>query len=344
MERPESGVGPTRDFGEEDLQGRVAAILRVAGERRTGIPMADLVELLPEPSPSSVDELRRWLDRRPTLASTVGERVRAPHATDEQTEERRARAVRYREAARSTLDGPLAPVRRWVRVAGVTGSTAYGGPEDGDDIDLFLVARTGSLWLTLAWSFLAFRLRPAPVVDGRPVHLCLNYALDDLQAPVEIATPSDFLDAREALVTDLIVGEAYYRRLLGGAPWIGREIPRLYARRSLPSAVPEPAPAPVAVRLLDALLFPMLSAVAHAVGMVRNHRFRREGREAEAYRTEITFRRFALPNEGYDRLRASYAGASSSPSPAAERTLSPTAGRSGGRPAVGATPALASEI
>ncbi len=253
---------------------RVESLLRVARRFGTGIPLDELNSLLPSDGPSGVGDLRRWLDARPDLAQVAGDRAFAPNDSPGRLSERESRALQYHRAAEHLVDRHLRPVLPWVRCVGITGSAAYGAPEADDDLDLFVVTRTGSLWVFLAYTYLAVRLRfhAAAGTDHPPP--CFNYVVEDEQAQAEFAAARGFLFAREALTTRVCHGEAYYRDLLAAAPWLGTEIPRLYAERTSGAPPQTEPPAPWPIRLVNACLFPPLAAYLQLAGLWRNAQLR----------------------------------------------------------------------
>jgi hypothetical protein len=283
---------------------RVETLLRVARRFGTGVPIDELHALLPSQGPAESGELRRWLERRPHLARVEGDRVFCPDDRPEGLAEREARARDYRRAAECLVGRHLAPVLPWVRCVGITGSTAYGAPAADDDLDLFVVTRTGSLWVFLAYTYLAVRIgfRPRPGTDRPPP--CFNYVLEDRQAQEEFATARGFLFAREALTARIFRGEGYYRDLLAAAPWLGAEIPRLYGQRTS-GVPPSPAPAaPWAIRVVNALVFPPLAAYLQLVGLRRNAMIREAPAVEGRFRTFTAPRRLAFVSDRFDQIRA----------------------------------------
>lgn len=288
---------------------RVETLLRVAGRFRTGIPLDELNSLLPLSGPAEVRDLRQWLDARPHLARVAGDRVFAPNEPPDHSPERESRAAEYRRAAEHLIDRHLRPVLPWVRCVGITGSVAYGAPEANDDLDLFVVTRTGSLWVFLAYTYAAVRLGFRPGVGSDRPLPCFNYVLEDRQAETEFAAARGFLFAREALTTRICHGEAYYQDLLSGAPWLGIEIPRLYAQRRSGMPPQRQSPVPWAVRLVNACLFPPLATYLQLTGLVRNARYRAQQAHENCFRTVTGPRRLAFVSDRFDRLRADLAPA-----------------------------------
>jgi hypothetical protein len=304
-DRPEP---PTRapDRAEEGLRQRLAALLEVSAEFRTGIPLPELSALLPRDAPADATALERWLAERPDIARTDAGRVFAPNAPATALDEREERAIRYRTAAERLVGRDFRPLERWMRCAALTGSAAYGAPEPGDDLDLFVVTRSGTMWLFLVAATLAVRLRyRTSLADDRP-RPCINFVLDERLAPVEFATRRGFLVAREALTAQVLWGDEYYRSLLVGAPWLGAEIPRMYEARCAGPLAESVPPVGRLVRGMNAAIYPVLACYLHLVGMYRNARRRRAGHPEKEFRTVVRFRRLAVPSERFDLLSAKY--------------------------------------
>jgi hypothetical protein len=292
------------------LDRRVATLLGVSRRFGTGIELRELSSLLPPDGPGELPELREWLATRPALASLEGDRVYPANARPADLAEREDRAAAYRSAAEQLLDRHLRPVLRWVRCVGITGSTAYGVPEAGDDLDFFVVTRRGSLWVFLAYAYLAIRVRFRPRVGSDRPLPCFNYVLEDAEAERDYRGARGFLFAREALTAQILRGESYYQDLLATAPWLAAEIPRLYARRS--SGVPPRSapPAPWPIRLVNGLVFPLLATYLQLVGLRRNARARATTAGEGQFRTVVGRHRLAFVSQRFDRLGDDLAPAS----------------------------------
>jgi hypothetical protein len=296
------------------LDVRVETLLQVARTFGTGVPLDELTYLLPSEGPAGVEDLRQWLDARPHLARVEGDRAFSPAAHADRLRERERRGAAYRRAAEHLVDRHLQPVLPWVRCVGITGSTAYGAPKAGDDLDLFVVTRAGSLWVFLAYTYVAVRLGFRPTAGSDRPPPCFNYVLDDRQAPTEFAEARGFLFAREALTARIFRGERYYRDLLATAPWLGGELPRLYAKRTSGVRPPPEPPAPWPVRVVNAALFPWLAAYLQLAGLRRNARFRSQSTRDGTFRTVTAPRRLAFVSERFDRLDGELAPASAASS------------------------------
>ncbi len=290
------------------VEQRVSALLRVAAEFGTRLPLTEMLRLLPPDAPTSVDELRRWIADHPWVARVDGERAAAPDTIVRELDERRARGVAYRRAAQELLEGPLGPIRPWLRAVAITGSVAYGEPAPGDDLDLFIVCRAGALYWFLVYAYLAIRLsRWHQGSPGRPIP-CLNYVVDERRADRDFGRDRGFLFAREALSACVLQGASYYQGLLSRATWMRARVPGLYAERAQPPWDLAARPAPLGVRLVNAALYLPLAAYLQVAGLVRNHRLRRQGEPEEAFRTVTSRDRVAFVSYRFERLRAVYDG------------------------------------
>ena len=290
-----------------DVERRVTAVVTVASRFGTGVSLPELVRLLPGDAPSTVPEVRSWLEARPHLAHVADERAFARTSTPVAEADRSERGRRYVRAAQALFSGPMRRLLPLVRCVCVTGSAAYGSPEPGDDLDLFVVTRKGSLWWFLANAYVALRRTRAPgapVLDPIP---CFNFVLEEGAAVEEFARSRGFMFAREALTAHPVYGADCYRALLAQASWMADEIPRLYAEKTVGAdSRPVPSPVPPLVRILNVSVFPWLAAYLQLVGLYRDGRFRRAGQNDQRFRTDTRWRRLAFASRKFDRLRENY--------------------------------------
>ena len=292
---------------------RVATVLEVADQFRTGVPLKEMVALLPAEAPHTIEGVHRWLAERPDLARVENQRAFLPRSVPSQLTERQLRGSLYRATARQLLDRPLAPVLSCTRSVALTGSTAYGEPEAGDDLDLFVITRTGALWWFLAYSYVALRLGSGRRAGIGPPTPCINYVLDDRAAPDEFARGRGFLFAREALTAQVLKGDGYYRGLLRTASWMESEVPRLYAERTHAATPVEGTRAAPHVRVLNLAVYPLLAAYLQLAGLYRNAALRRRGAWGSLFRTETGLHRMTFSSRRFDRLRVEYGRALSAP-------------------------------
>jgi hypothetical protein len=303
---PEEGVGA--------LEARVATLVDVAAEHGVGLSLEELLALLPERGPESPAELGRWLAGRPRLGTVVDRWVYSASRVPPSPAERRARAERFLAEARWASDQALRPVRPLVRTIAITGSTAFGAPEAGDDLDFLVLVRRGAVWPFLLYAYLAARWLRRRAPEG-PAEWCFNYVLDEPTIRREVAEPRGLLYAREALTAHPLAGAGYYRALLRSAPWLARELPRLLPPTDEERVPPGERPAPLAIRAANLLLFPWLAAYLQAVALVRNARYRRRGEAGRTFRVLTAPGRLSYDTVRYDRLRRRYRRLEAAPSP-----------------------------
>ena len=135
-------------------------------------------------------------------------------------------ARKYRSAQRYTA---LIRCLPFVRMVAITGSLAAQNAEAPDDIDLFLIAAPGRVWLTRALTILVVRLA---ALSG--VTLCPNYliASDALKL-----TERNLYTARELTHMQPLYGMLWHRRLRACNRWAGTYLPNA-ASISSPAALP----------------------------------------------------------------------------------------------------------
>jgi glycosyltransferase involved in cell wall biosynthesis len=302
------GIPGSRRAARESpsVEARVAVLTRLAALFGTELSLNELVRLLPSAAPGSATELQAWLSDRPGLATHTRPAAIPPAFGRSDFQERRARGVAYLARASGLLRGPLARTRPWVRCLAVSGSAAYGEPQAGDDLDLLVVSRTGSVWWFLAYAYLLGRLeRWRGVETGGPT-LCYNYVVEERAIAQDFARGSGLLFAREALSVRCLWGEPHYRTLLDSARWMSLLLPRLYAERTGGPRATGGPPAPRVVRALNGIVYPWLAAYLQLTGLLRNWRFRRTGRLSDRFRTTTGFRRLTIASARFDQLRRLY--------------------------------------
>lgn len=297
---------PPSDPVAAPYERRLRTLVEAAGWFGTGIGLDEVVELLPQGSPPTSQALAEWVAAHPEVGAVEGGQLVSRALPPEPGSVRRDRGIRYHESARRLVEADLARTRRWLRCVGVTGSTAYGEPESGDDLDFFVVTRTGALWWFLAVTYTILRLRRWAGLDGGRPEPCFNYVLDDSTVLSEFAAGSGFLFARESLAVRVIEGDGYYRGVLARTSWIGEEIPRMYRTRTQSPEDCAPSRAPAAIRVLNALVFPLLATYLRLVGLRRSARGRRSSPAARSFGTQTGYHRLAIVSRRFEHLRHRY--------------------------------------
>jgi len=285
---------------------RIRVLLDVARQFGTGIPLPQLVDLLPTGAVEQPEQLEAHLATQPHLARLMDKNAFAVTTPTPRDPDRTDRGARYRRAAEALVRGPLAWLARSVRAIGITGSAAYGEPAAGDDLDFFVVARAGALSWFLAGVYLTLRLRKLRGEDAATPAPCFNYVVDERRAPAEFAGGQGLLFAREALTAQILVGDDYYRGLLAETPWMAAELPRLYSARSTNAGDTSVRAAPLVTRLASAALFLPLAAYLQLAGLRRNALARRSRRDSEVFRTLTSPDRVAFQSRRFEALRAQY--------------------------------------
>ncbi|MCI4326947.1 MAG: hypothetical protein L3K16_04850 [Thermoplasmata archaeon] len=299
------------------VEHRFDSVLAAARQNRTSVGLDSISDLMPPEGPEGAEEVSEWLAAHPYVGQLVGDRVVAgpfPHPSE--SGERQERGRRFLAEAEEAVAGPLAAAAPMLRCVAVTGSTAYGEPSKFDDLDFLAITRSGSVWPFLLYSFLVARRRSVSPQADAPSHWCFNYVLDERAARQEFSTPRGFLFAREALMARPVSGESYYRGLVGSAGWLADEVPRLHRRWSQGGLPPLPAeaPAPLPLRILNVVLFPLLATYLTLTAMVRNRRLTREGRGAKRFWVDARLDRLTYETERFEQLRTLY-----TPAPGAAR-------------------------
>jgi hypothetical protein len=290
--------------------GRIGLLLEIAGSFGATLPLDELHALMP--TDTTTPELRRWIAEHPSVARLEGDVVVPAPRPPGADPGRRERGTRRLAEADARVRAELPALLPWIRCIALTGSSAYGEPEEDDDIDFLVVTRSGAVWAFLAGTYLLLRFGPHRGRDPGRSPLCFNYVLDDREAIVEYGRPGGLLFAREALTVRPLRGDAYYRDLLGTAPWIREELPRMYDALRGEGRTDAPVPAPWLVRGLNVLAFPVVAAYLQLAGLRRNARLRRNGRAADQFVTRTGRRRLAFASARFETLRIRYLAASAS--------------------------------
>ncbi len=296
-----------------ESRARIRMLVETAAENGSSISLAELHDLLPSNLfPSSAD-LGRFIAADESLSrvlATVGDeltlRGREPLALS-RAHQRALAEARVDEAGRFLAR--LARVCPWIELAGVSGSTAYGGAKPADDIDFFLVTQDHRLWITLLVALVYARTER--VRSGRSPVYCFNRLLEREPCARAFQERRDALFAREALNLRLLHGNALYARLLESAPWMAEPFPSLYASR-LARGTPRDGDLSRprrGGRILNDLAFLLLGPYLWVMGLWRNTQLRRAGRNKECFRTVIRPGFWATESVLFDELREQYARA-----------------------------------
>jgi len=278
------------------LSGRLLAAVSIATKCGYAISAHELLQLLP--SDPGLDEERVIAIASNDLHSAVSMRadlvvLKGFEFLFDERDRRRIASGRAMELAREFVLR-LAASSPGIALAAVSGSVAYKSSRDLDDIDIFLVAHPGRLWLSLFRALLlsrAYNLKGR--VLGRQINFCICYAVDTDCCERELSRRRTPLIAREILTIQPIVGDDFYRLLITKNDWVKAFFPRLYALR-----LSEPAPKPAGERqaspaagldaFADRFTFVLLSLYLLLKATLRNLKFRREGRSEDIFSVAIS--------------------------------------------------------
>lgn len=299
-------AAPSAQEGRE----RIRMLVEVAAANESSISLEELLDLLPHGLFPSAEAVGRFIAEDELLAPRLaasGDEVTLRGREDLAARRRQQRGlagIRLQEAGRF-LDH-LARICPWVELAGISGSTAYGGAKPSDDIDFFLVTRPHRLWITMLLALLRARTERMRS-PGAPVY-CFNRILERPACERTFRERRDALFAREALNLRVLRGEPVYRHLVASAAWMAEPFPSLYAARVAAgaAAVPGADPDGATGRLLNAGAMLVLGPYLWMAGLVRNVRLRREGRDKECFRTVVRPDLCATESVLYDELREEY--------------------------------------
>jgi len=196
----------------------------------------------------------------------------------------------------------------WIRLAAISGSTAYATSRPQDDIDFFLVTRGKRLWVTLLIAMILARFRR--LKNPTSPQLCFNRISEERECREEFRSVRDPLFAREALNLRVLAGQSHYRDLLSVAPWMGDVFPRLYSRLAVRDRSIQTNEVTFTARrhwwIANAIAFAILAPYLMMVGSVRNHRLLRHGAEQARFQTILRRGFFAYESNKYELLRDRY--------------------------------------
>ncbi len=289
--------------------GRLRLALELGQGSSAGVALRDLTELLPDDAPRTEAEIGEWIVRYLPPTVVANGRAYSPSpTTGDRAAEDHARAEAYLGLAQEFFSPWVEGRRTEVRCAAVTGSAAYGSAAVSDDLDLLVCTARGAVWVFVARAFLAVRRRAHRGPRPEPSRWCFNFVADDRTLMDEFDHARGLLYAREALMARIIVGEPFYRAVLGGCPWMASEAPRLYRRWERTGFPPRPPSAAASwpVRLANLSLYLLLAPYLQLVGLRRNHRLRREGRFAQEFRTITRLGRLFYQSRRFDELARRY--------------------------------------
>lgn len=290
---------------------RIRALVAIAAAHDSSISTDELFLLLPKAAFSSEPELQAYICSDPILRDeiSVHRSEIAPKGSEELARRRGDRIslfARRSELAQSFSDR-LTEMCPWVRLVGISGSTAYRGPKLRDDIDFFIVTSRDRVWITLLIAMLAARIWRKGSLDSTV--LCFNRIIEEDDCRDAFGSMQDPLFAREALSLNILFGREYYRNLLSASSWMERLFPALFHEAIRPSSMngerndhrPRHWES-----VLNGVSVLVLAPYLRIMGYWRNIRLLRAGNRDAQFRTVIRRGFFAYESRKYDLLRDAY--------------------------------------
>ncbi len=314
-ERPEIAVRPDRSGPSSSevpgLRERILGLARIAATHESAIPLEELRLLLPSSRFRDDRELGAFILGDGFLSSRLlvhrGQVTLVGRPTLVLSSEVQTALASTRLALASGFVERLLRLCPWLRLAGVSGSTAYGAAKPDDDVDFFLVAPAGRMWITLTLAMLEakrtrWQNRKLPV-------FCFNRITEEAACARSFRETRDPLFAREALNLKVLHGGGFYRSLLQASPWMGEPFPGLYERKlgeHSAEAVPPAGRGGRGWSLVNALAFVSLATYLSLVGLIRNARLEKQGRQEARFRTVVARDFCAYESRKYDELGEAY--------------------------------------
>ena len=293
------------------IRTRIRALVEIAAANASTISLNELRVLLPAsrfPTDAALERFLSTDERLSIRLSAIGGEVTLRGREDLASERRFQRDLTKERLAKANhFLRNFAKKFPWIELAGVSGSIAYGGAKPGDDIDFFLVTREGRLWISLLLAMVAARLERLRLRDA-PVY-CFNRIIERPACERAFRENREPLFAREALNLVVLRGRDLYGRLLASASWMEKHFRELYAARLKAASklsAGSRAGNHFAGSVLNAGAFLGLGPYLWLMGVARNVRLRKQGRDKECFRTIIKSDFYATESTIYDELREEY--------------------------------------
>lgn len=209
-----------------------------------------------------------------------------------------------------------------LKMFAVSGGNSYEFARQNDDIDVFCVTKTGSLWPFVLKHLLVSRFYA--IFRKDIPRLCFSYILDEESARREFSEPKDRLFARDALSLKVVEGHDFFVSLLKGAGWMKELFPKSYAASVGATAehTPETGPS-TGARILNLFLFRTVGLYIRAKSILDNARNRKRGASKFVNRLSADEGYVLFESRKYQGLRGMYATNRSGRRPEAPQTELP---------------------
>jgi len=225
--------------GSADLSLRIEETLQLMDRRGYGVPVDEFARLL-YGGPVPPGEVRAALANAAGASLVNGLVVRSDRAPDvAKMLERQGKHRTHAPDAQAIAEdyaGNLVAACPLVRYVSLTGSTASGGFDPRDDIDLNMVVRDGAKYTVYVWSLassvltsLRHRGKPTDEMGALPFLpkvICVNVVWEERQ--VHPFVRRDKWLAYELLMHRPLLGSGYWERALASNPWLADHFPQMF--------------------------------------------------------------------------------------------------------------------
>ncbi|MDA4127427.1 MAG: hypothetical protein OK452_09565 [Thaumarchaeota archaeon] len=297
----------TRGEGDERLATLVNVVLKAAQMHGSSVALSDLVQLLPEgATPKDIADVFEVLPPLPGDYA-LKDGLLVPKLDNDLPSNDFNLRLRH-SVANTQVVRWLSKVlgNREALIVAVSGSTSYNAASSRDDVDLFSVTRPQTMWFFLAKALILTRV--SRVFRRSNVPIDLSCLMDEDYATRVFAKDGGALFARDALVAEVVLGQARYASLLKSAPWMKRYFPKLYERRSAPAGAQKNpwSKSSFWERCINLFLFKTLGSYIQAKATFHNHVLAREGKGLSAFRARVGPDHLIYESAKYNRLREIY--------------------------------------
>lgn len=127
-----------------------------------------------------------------------------------------------------------------VQLVGVTGALSMNNAKKDDDIDVFVIAKKGTLWSTRLSCLLFLTGMRRTRNDTRVANkICLNMFMTDDRMEI---TDHDLFTAHEVLQMQPLFDRKHtYRKFLNANTWVKRYLPNAWKQKNTPPQMPDAA-------------------------------------------------------------------------------------------------------
>jgi hypothetical protein len=287
--------------------GRILELYEVAQQNGSLISLDELLMLLPEEG--TVRELEEIVSSFPSLNSRIELRAGFVVAKDMVEpairSEARSRwmAGEYMGTAKRFV--PFAMSQELLMIA-VSGSTSYKSVSRSKDLDFFCIMQPQTLWPQLTRLLMiarVFRLthRSSP-------EICFSCMMDGDHATRMFREERTSIFARDALQTEVLLGDDYFLDLLAKSSWIYPYFPALYSRRvsgRKNKELERRRPSPSSI-VLNRFLYATVGFFIRLKGRLLNLKLKRTLRFNEMFELLIGDDHLIYESNRYKKLRDAY--------------------------------------